>query len=83
VHNLSTYVSQVHLHNHYKTTHHERTRVQIPAGPPGLCFCFKEFVKIIEKRQPLITSVVNGIDNGLQALERSLKGDEVKVVVRI
>jgi alcohol dehydrogenase len=52
------------------------------------CGTFREFKKAIElirngTVKPLITSVVNGIDNSLQALERSLKGDEMKVVVRI
>ncbi|KUO86098.1 MAG: zinc-binding dehydrogenase [Vulcanisaeta sp. MG_3] len=52
------------------------------------CGTFREFKRAIElirngTVKPLITSVVNGIDNGLQSLERSLKGDEMKVVVRI
>ncbi len=52
------------------------------------CGTFKEFRKAIELLRsgavkPLITSIIHGIENSREALERALRREEMKVVLRI
>jgi alcohol dehydrogenase len=52
------------------------------------CGNFRDFKRAIDLTKsnivkPLITTVFNGIDKGIEALERSIRGEDIKVVVKL